>query len=495
MNDYGNREIITSDGTTIHLNDLARAEAEVRAAEEGLEELCGGIREEIIAERRANLPEEQREALDTLPPERTQEQRDLAVQAANSLVVNFGDIADRAPTDVRNQALALAKRGLRNEMLADWVERYREIVNFTYWATRCEAEQEDNTISARRALLDALEAFAGADLEGAREKFEQAWDRWAVVFEQYPILLTDVEGEDVAESVIEYQKLLGQLDETFPPKDFKLMRLLEVYMENYEELAAAVEAAEMAEADDADEDQAESTSSSPENADDPPAMPRRLRRILLRMRRIPARRIQTWSNPRRKRQRRRLHHLLRTMIRPWTKGIRSPQLTMTTMETEKRTGKMKTMIKTKALLAVVVCLLARPLFAQESTVLEHLTIAGLDGSETDPATYENKVLLIVNVASKCGLTPQYAGLQGLHEKYADQGLAVLGFPCNQFGRQEPGDAGQIQEFCQTNYGVSFDMFSKIEVNVTRLASFTNSSPASRRSHRVLERSPGTLRSS
>lgn len=103
-------------------------------------------------------------------------------------------------------------------------------------------------------------------------------------------------------------------------------------------------------------------------------------------------------------------------------------------------------------------------YAQESAVLDQLTLNALDGSETDPEAYRGKVLLIVNVASKCGLTPQYAGLQGLHEQYADQGLAVLGFPCNQFGRQEPGDATQIQSFCQENYGVGFDMFEKVEVN-------------------------------
>lgn len=78
--------------------------------------------------------------------------------------------------------------------------------------------------------------------------------------------------------------------------------------------------------------------------------------------------------------------------------------------------------------------------------------------------YHGKVLLIVNVASKCGYTPQYEGLQKIHEKYADKGLAILGFPCNQFGAQEPGTSDEIAEFCKTNYGVTFDMFKKIDVN-------------------------------
>ena len=89
----------------------------------------------------------------------------------------------------------------------------------------------------------------------------------------------------------------------------------------------------------------------------------------------------------------------------------------------------------------------------------------LEGEEVTLAEqYAGKVLLIVNVASECGLTPQYAQLQSLHEKYFDQGLRVLGFPCNQFGAQEPGTAAQIRQFCSVNYGVTFDMFARIEVN-------------------------------
>ena len=96
-------------------------------------------------------------------------------------------------------------------------------------------------------------------------------------------------------------------------------------------------------------------------------------------------------------------------------------------------------------------------------VLDH-TMKSLDGEEVDLSKYQGKVLLVVNVASQCGYTPQYEGLQKLHETYADQGLAVLGFPCNQFGAQEPGSAAEIQEFCTENYGVTFDLFEKIEVN-------------------------------
>jgi len=88
----------------------------------------------------------------------------------------------------------------------------------------------------------------------------------------------------------------------------------------------------------------------------------------------------------------------------------------------------------------------------------------INGQEVSLGDYQGKVILIVNTASKCGFTPQFEGLESLHKDLAEQGLVVLGFPCNQFGKQEPGSDDQIEEFCQLNYGVSFPMFSKIEVN-------------------------------
>jgi len=88
----------------------------------------------------------------------------------------------------------------------------------------------------------------------------------------------------------------------------------------------------------------------------------------------------------------------------------------------------------------------------------------LGGETVSLDKYRDKVLLIVNTASECGFTPQYKGLQDLYERYASRGSEVLGFPCNQFGKQEPGDAAQIGSFCETNYGVTFPMFEKIEVN-------------------------------
>jgi glutathione peroxidase len=98
------------------------------------------------------------------------------------------------------------------------------------------------------------------------------------------------------------------------------------------------------------------------------------------------------------------------------------------------------------------------------SALSDFSATTLDGREQDLAEYQGKVVLVVNTASHCGLTPQFAGLETLYEKYVDEGLLVLGFPCNQFADQEPGTAEEIGVFCRRNYGVSFPMFAKIEVN-------------------------------
>ena len=100
----------------------------------------------------------------------------------------------------------------------------------------------------------------------------------------------------------------------------------------------------------------------------------------------------------------------------------------------------------------------------ETKTIYQFKVQDLSGEVFDFASLKGKKIMIVNTASKCGFTPQFEGLEKLHEQYADQGLAVIGFPCNQFGKQDPGNMDEITEFCQLNYGVSFPIAEKIDVN-------------------------------
>ncbi|MCW2851270.1 MAG: hypothetical protein JWM84_934 [Nocardioides sp.] len=98
------------------------------------------------------------------------------------------------------------------------------------------------------------------------------------------------------------------------------------------------------------------------------------------------------------------------------------------------------------------------------SALQDFSATGIDGSDVDLADYAGQVVLVVNTASQCGFTPQYQGLQRLHDEYGAQGFAVLGFPCDQFGHQEPGEDDEIAGFCERNFGVTFPLFSKVDVN-------------------------------
>ena len=114
--------------------------------------------------------------------------------------------------------------------------------------------------------------------------------------------------------------------------------------------------------------------------------------------------------------------------------------------------------------AAVVCLLSCKTNTSDMNTVYDFTALSNKGKEVNFADYQGKVLLIVNTASKCGFTPQYDGLEALYQKYKEQGLVIIGFPCDQFGHQEPGTNEEIEEFCRINHGVTFPLMSKIEVN-------------------------------
>src|SRR3954469_13772618 len=112
---------------------------------------------------------------------------------------------------------------------------------------------------------------------------------------------------------------------------------------------------------------------------------------------------------------------------------------------------------------VIAAVLLQTMLSHAASVY-NVPVKDIDGKDTSLAAYKGKVLLVVNVASKCGYTPQYKGLEALYEKYQSKGFAVLGFPCNQFGAQEPGTNEEIKQFCSSKYNVTFPMFDKIDVN-------------------------------
>ena len=115
-------------------------------------------------------------------------------------------------------------------------------------------------------------------------------------------------------------------------------------------------------------------------------------------------------------------------------------------------------------IALFAALLLLGTVATRAASMYDLTVKDIDGKDVSLSAYKGKVVLIVNVASKCGFTPQYKALEATYEKYKDQGFVILGFPCNQFHSQEPGTDADIKQFCTSKYGVTFPMFDKIEVN-------------------------------
>lgn len=118
---------------------------------------------------------------------------------------------------------------------------------------------------------------------------------------------------------------------------------------------------------------------------------------------------------------------------------------------------------TAVALAVLASVQTKPPGSTKVPAALNFTMNSIDGKPVDLSKYQGRVVLMVNVASECGFTPQYAGLEDLHKRYAAKGLSILGFPANDFGAQEPGTNGEIAQFCKQNYGVEFDMFSKIVV--------------------------------
>jgi hypothetical protein len=225
---YGRREIPTSFGFPIRLNDRERQLEEAARLGKELDDLLPGARAQIEQEKRDALLDEERRALDTPVEQRTDEQAELASRAQSKSRARYAEIAARAPSEKRRQANRLVKLGTHAEEVADAIFNYRMQVNYDYWKMRCQAEKTPTAIRARKYIYEADQASATADLKTMKEKYELAWTEWAELFANFPELMEDTTAEELMEAVRRYRWVLGQLEESFPPADFKLMKLLEV---------------------------------------------------------------------------------------------------------------------------------------------------------------------------------------------------------------------------------------------------------------------------
>lgn len=232
---YGDREIPTSYGYKIRLNEGEKMNTMVEQREQALEDLVPGLRARIEQERMDSLTDEERRLLAADRASLEPGDYDLAVSAETKVSVTPEDVIERIddPT-VRRQARLLANRIFESKAYATTIRRYRDVVNFLYWRTRCEVEREDRAIEARKYLHDAQELYdKEVDLIGAAKLYDEAWKRWATIHRNHPILAEDVTAEDLVDQIKEYRQILSQMDRDFPPPNFPMLRLVANYAEDF----------------------------------------------------------------------------------------------------------------------------------------------------------------------------------------------------------------------------------------------------------------------
>ena len=227
--DYGNLEIPTTYGSVIQLKNEEAYRRQAAELVEQLGQMAPGVREEIIAEKRAALPKNQREALDTPPAKRDEKQHQLAYDAEAALETTHLEVAQRLTGLKKRDAVKIAERAMELEQLAGQISRYRDIVNFEYWRLRCEVEQTPEAVAAREAVHQAEQSLEEGNLPEAIERYAEGFRRWRGVLDAHPALLEDrTTGEDLTEVIDKYRELLVQLDEPFPT-DFPLQDVLDRY--------------------------------------------------------------------------------------------------------------------------------------------------------------------------------------------------------------------------------------------------------------------------
>jgi hypothetical protein len=230
---YGMIDIPTSWGHTLQLESLEREQKRIEALRGELDAVVPGAREALQKDKLARLPNDQQQALKTPEMDRTPQMQTLAATATSKTAVSESEIADRAAVENQRAARALALRIAEAKILAARIEHYRVTSNYAYWRARCEVEQTDRALSARRNMFEARKAFddgrleRAGDVPGARELFESAWQDWAAIYAKHPDLMEDVEGDIVVEAIDFYRvRVLRALDINTLPADFPLFELL-----------------------------------------------------------------------------------------------------------------------------------------------------------------------------------------------------------------------------------------------------------------------------
>lgn len=224
---YGERELPTSVGFNIRLNDKEPVDERIAEAKAELRRLCPATDEELQKEKIANLTPERRAALEMPPETRSSDQASLAYEAEYEIKIQAADYLKRVARDDRPRARQLVDQIEQDEVTAKQIELNRRIVNFEYWRTRASAELSEDTPKAHSSVYEADKMVAsGENLAKAKGLYEGAWLLYAKVFEQYPDLMDNAEAQDLVESVANYRDLLGQLDEPFPAS-FPLWTLLD----------------------------------------------------------------------------------------------------------------------------------------------------------------------------------------------------------------------------------------------------------------------------
>jgi len=221
---YGSLDIPSAYGVPIRLNDLEMHEKNAKQLAEKLDALQPGLREKIIAEKRAALTDQQREAVDRAPSERKAKQHQLAREAEELLETTHQEVARRIKGPRRREALKLAEQAAENEQMATYIRSYRSIIKFEYWRRHAQVEQDNQTITARKLIYQGEQAFADGDLPAAEDLYDRGLAAWRKVHDKFPDLLGDeITGDELMELINRYRRIL---DDSLP-EDFVLQDVID----------------------------------------------------------------------------------------------------------------------------------------------------------------------------------------------------------------------------------------------------------------------------